>query len=136
VTNGPVNPFVMKVLVLSGSMGAGKSTVMGEATELLKAHGILHGVAELDCLSAGHDVESAQDDLMLRNQASVWEQAAGPSRVGRGLPAKSRPDLYQLGPPPRPAAAAPGRRRARPPPRPRRCLGRLSQGWLDRLWQP
>jgi gluconate kinase len=73
----------MKVLVLSGSMGAGKSTVMGEASELLKAHGILHGVAELDCLSAGHYVESAQDDLMLRNLASVWANyaAAGADRL-------------------------------------------------------
>ena len=66
----------MKVLVLSGSMGAGKSTVMAEASLLLEAHGVLHGAADLDELAFGHYVQVAPDEMMLRNLVSVWRNYA------------------------------------------------------------
>src|SRR5690349_23304571 len=41
------------VLVISGSMGAGKTTVLGEASDLLAASGIEHAAIDLDTLSIG-----------------------------------------------------------------------------------
>jgi gluconate kinase len=66
----------MKVLVLSGSMGAGKTTVMAEASKQLKAHGVLHGAADLDHFANGHYAPTEPDELMLRNLASVWANYA------------------------------------------------------------
>jgi gluconate kinase len=52
-------------------MGAGKSTVMAEASVQLTTHGVLHGAADLDEFAFGHYVQ-APDELMLRNLVSVW----------------------------------------------------------------
>ena len=73
----------VKLLVVSGSMGAGKSTVLGEASDLLRAANVRHAALDLDHLSQGHYVEAVQDELMLRNLAAVWNNyaAAGVSRA-------------------------------------------------------
>ena len=39
-----------RVLVISGSMGAGKTTVMGEASDILSARGVAHAAFDLDAL--------------------------------------------------------------------------------------
>lgn len=78
----PVSDDV-KVLVLSGSMGAGKSTVLGAASELLERARIRHAALDLDELSQGHYLETVPDELMLRNLAAVWNNyaAAGARRA-------------------------------------------------------
>lgn len=38
----------VEVLVISGSMGAGKTTVLGQAQDLLKEAGVEHGAIDLD----------------------------------------------------------------------------------------
>src|SRR5205085_2115449 len=69
----------ISVLVISGSMGAGKTTVLGEASDLLAAAGIAHAAIDVDGLSLGHFSE----DLTARNLAAVWRNfaAAGITRL-------------------------------------------------------
>ena len=73
----------LKVLVISGSMGSGKTTVLGEASDLLRAAEILHAAINLDCLALGHLPAAAADDLLIRNLAAVWNNyaAAGITRL-------------------------------------------------------
>ena len=65
-----------KVIVITGSMGAGKTTVMAEASDLLAAAGVNHAAIDLDGLGIGHIPEGAWPDLAYRNLASVWENFA------------------------------------------------------------
>lgn len=73
----------VKVLVISGSMGAGKTTVLGVASGLLGAAGVRHAALDLDDLSQGHYEQTGPDELMLRNLAIVWNNyaEAGASRA-------------------------------------------------------
>ena len=67
------------MLVISGSMGAGKTTVLGEASDLLAARGVVHAAIDLDALSLGHFA----GDLAAPNLAAVWSNyaAAGITRL-------------------------------------------------------
>ena len=65
-----------RVIVISGSMGAGKTTVMAEASDLLAAAGIVHAAIDLDGLGIGHVPEGAWPDLAYANLASVWQNFA------------------------------------------------------------
>jgi hypothetical protein len=87
------------VLVLSGSMGAGKTTVLGEASDLLLAAGVPHAAIDLDALSIGH----FPGDLSMRNLAAVWSNyaAVGMTRL---LLADADPDRARI------AQAVPGAR--------------------------
>jgi hypothetical protein len=71
------------VLVISGSMGSGKTTVMAEASDLLTAANILHAAIDLDSLGLGHLPPAISHDLAIRNLAAVWSNfaAAGLSRL-------------------------------------------------------
>ena len=44
----------IKVLVISGSMGSGKTTVLAEASDLLAAADIPHAAIDLDALALAH----------------------------------------------------------------------------------
>jgi len=71
------------VLVITGTMGSGKTTMLGEASDLLTARGMAHAAVDLDTLGMGHLVEDAWADLPYRNLASVWQNyaAAGATRL-------------------------------------------------------
>jgi gluconate kinase len=73
----------VKVLVISGSMGAGKTTVLGEASTVLRKADVRHAAIDLDHLSEGHYVESYRDEVMLRNLTAMWANyaAAGATRA-------------------------------------------------------
>jgi len=64
-------------------MGSGKTTILGETSDLLTAHGIGHAAIDLDTLGIGHLPERAWADLSYRNLASVWQNyvAAGATRL-------------------------------------------------------
>jgi thymidine kinase len=47
-----------KVIVISGSMGSGKSTVLAEASDLLAARGVVHAAAGVTRLLLAEAVES------------------------------------------------------------------------------
>ena len=71
------------VLVITGTMGSGKTTMLGEASDLLTAQGVRHAAVDLDTLAVGHLTEHAWVDLPYRNLRSVWQNyaAAGATRL-------------------------------------------------------
>ena len=66
----------VRVIVISGSMGSGKTSVMAEASDLLAAAGVIHAAIDLDALGIGHVPEGAWPDLAYRNLAAVWQNYA------------------------------------------------------------
>jgi ABC-type lipoprotein export system ATPase subunit len=64
------------VIVISGSMGSGKTTVLGEASDLLIARNTVHAAIDFDFLAIVHPPEGAPDDVRYRNLASVWQNYA------------------------------------------------------------
>jgi hypothetical protein len=59
------------VLIISGSMGAGKTTVLAEASDILCAASVEHAAIDLDALTIGHLPPHATS-LFERNLAAVW----------------------------------------------------------------
>ena len=62
------------VLIVSGSLGSGKTTVMSEASDLLCAAGVDHAAIDLDALTVGHLLHAAS--LTRRNLAAIWHNYA------------------------------------------------------------
>jgi Ni2+-binding GTPase involved in maturation of urease and hydrogenase len=61
------------VLVISGSMGAGKTTVLGQAHDLLIEAGVEHGAIDLDCLTQMYPPQlNHRNELMFQSLAAVW----------------------------------------------------------------
>jgi predicted kinase len=83
---------IVDVLILSGSMGSGKTTVLGEISDLLKAARVPHAAIDLDWLAEGWLPGAAAADLMYRNLTSVWTNfaSAGVSRAVIAEPIDSR----------------------------------------------
>lgn len=75
--------MAVHVIVISGSMGSGKTTVMAEASDLLTASGIVHAAIDLDALGVGHLTDDTWNDLTYRNLASLWANycVAGVTRL-------------------------------------------------------
>lgn len=73
---------IVNVLVISGSMGSGKTTVMGEISDLLTAGDICHAAIELDTLALGH-LPAGAEHLQSANLAAMWQRfaALGVSRL-------------------------------------------------------
>src|SRR5688572_8661223 len=67
----------IQVIVITGAMGAGKTTVMAEASDILAAAGIVHAAVDMDTLGIAHVPDGAALDLASRNLASVWRNYAG-----------------------------------------------------------
>ena len=89
----------IRALVISGSMGAGKTTVLGEASDLLAARGIAHAALDLDALGVVGVDEAVARDLTLRNLTAVWENyaRAGVERILIAEALESRTDRERLG---------------------------------------
>jgi hypothetical protein len=68
--------MVVNVIVITGSMGSGKTSVMAEASDLLAAAGVNHAAIDLDALGIGHIPEGAWPDLAYQNLASIWDNYA------------------------------------------------------------
>src|ERR1700730_7905250 len=96
----------VNVLVISGSMGAGKTTVLGEASDILTLSGIAHAAVDLDALGMVSLPGGALNDLAFRNLAAVWENyaSAGVRRLLIACAVESRAELDQI------RAAVPGSR--------------------------
>lgn len=68
-------PERVPVLLISGSMGAGKTTVMGEIADLLIEAQVSHATLDFDCLWEAHPHppdDPSGSRLAFRNLASVW----------------------------------------------------------------
>lgn len=65
------------LLIITGTMGSGKSTVLGEASDILAQRNIAHAAIDLDALGLAHLPSAARNDgVMYRNLQSVCENYA------------------------------------------------------------
>ena len=90
--------MMSKVIVISGSMGSGKTTVLAEASDLLAARGVVHAAIDLDALGIAHVPGGERIDLIHRNLASIWENyaAAGVTRLLLAEAVESRAELDRI----------------------------------------
>ena len=65
----------VRVLILTGSMGAGKNSAAAEISDLLAARRVPHAVIDLDALKNGYLAQPAPD-LAFRNLGDVWRNYA------------------------------------------------------------
>jgi predicted kinase len=92
----PKNLSADALLIITGSMGSGKTTVMFEAADLLAARNIPHAAIDLDALGTAHLPTRVQDHgLMYLNLRSVWENyaEAGLKRLLLARAIESREEL-------------------------------------------
>jgi adenylylsulfate kinase-like enzyme len=87
-----------RVIVITGSMGAGKTTTMAEASDLLDERGIPHAAIDFDALGLAHMAGQARNDLMFRNRDAVCANyaAAGIDRFVIAAAVESRADLDRI----------------------------------------
>jgi hypothetical protein len=85
------------VLVVSGSMGAGKTTMLGELSDLLTAERVAHAAIDLDWLGLVY-VANPPADLAFRNLAAVWPNyaALGVERLLLALAVESASEVEQI----------------------------------------
>lgn len=85
------------MLVISGSMGSGKTTVLAEASDILTAR-VVHAAIDLDALGIARLPDRAPADLSYRNLASVWGNyaAAGVNRLLIALAVEDRAVLDRV----------------------------------------
>ncbi|SRR6266536_3228015 len=61
------------LLIITGSMGSGKTAVLAEASDILALHGIPHAAIDLDMLGMARLPAAAENsDVMYRNLKTVW----------------------------------------------------------------
>ena len=84
------------LLIISGTMGAGKTTVLGEASDILALRCITHAAIDLDALGLAHLPSTASNDgVMYRNLQSVCKNYASLG-VTRLLLARAIEDRAEL----------------------------------------
>ncbi len=91
------------VLLITGPVGVGKSSVLSEMEDLLQAAGVRFAAVELDALSYCHppapDDDRVRSKLTFRNLAALWRnfRAAGAERliVSRVLEARREVASYR-----------------------------------------
>jgi hypothetical protein len=84
------------LLIITGTMGAGKTTVLGEASDMLALRGLVHAAIDLDALGLAHiPPATGNDGVMYRNLQSVSENYASLG-VKRLLLARALEDRAEL----------------------------------------
>ena len=84
------------MLVVSGSMGSGKTTVLSELSDLLEEADMAHAAVDLDTFSIMHPRRGEQGErLMYDNLAATWPnyRALGAERLIVACALESRSDL-------------------------------------------
>ena len=88
--------FTESVLIITGSMGAGKTSVLAEASDILALDHIAHAAIDLDALGLAHLPSAAGNDgVMYRNLQSVCKNYASLG-VTRLLLARAMEDRAEL----------------------------------------
>jgi hypothetical protein len=65
------------LLIITGGMGAGKTSVLGEASDILSLHHVAHAAIDVDALGlARFDGATSNDEVMYRNLRSVCNNYA------------------------------------------------------------
>jgi hypothetical protein len=85
----------MILLIITGTMGSGKTSVLAEASDILRLHQIPHAQIDLDALGGAYIPGHPHDDTMYENLASVSQNYArlGLSRFLIARAIESRGDL-------------------------------------------
>jgi hypothetical protein len=84
------------LLIITGTMGAGKTTVLGEASDILAQRRIVHAAIDLDALGLAHLPSAAPSDgVMYDNLRSICRNFAALG-VQRFLVARAIEDIAQL----------------------------------------
>ena len=88
----------VQVIVISGSMGSGKTTVLGEASDILSARGVVHAAIDLDAVASALLPDLISTDLVYRNLASVWTNyaSAGVTKLLLAEAVENRDELERL----------------------------------------
>ena len=89
----------VKVIVISGSMGSGKTTVLGEASDILSERRVVHAIVDLDAIGTVLLLpDDASQDLSIRNLQAVVANftAAGVTRLLLAAAVESRDHLQAL----------------------------------------
>jgi predicted kinase len=88
----------VQVILITGTMGSGKTTVLGEASDILSAHGIMHAAIDLDGLAVWYAPTTALRDVAYRNLSSVWRNyaAGGMTRLLLAAAIESREELSRI----------------------------------------
>ncbi|HEY2857017.1 MAG TPA: hypothetical protein VGJ21_01210 [Terracidiphilus sp.] len=91
-------PSPVSLLVITGTMGVGKSAVLAEASDLLAMGGIVHAAIDLDAFGLAHlSAPAVNDDAMYANLRSVCSNFAqrGVSRfvVARAVENRSEVEI-------------------------------------------
>jgi hypothetical protein len=87
-----------KVIVISGSMGCGKTTVLGEASDVLTSQGTAHAAIDLDAIATPLLAPEAATDIAVRSLGAIYRNvtATGISRVLLAAAVETRADLGRL----------------------------------------
>ena len=89
---------IVPMLIISGSLGSGKATVLSEVSDLLVEADVAHAAIDLDWLTIMHPKqEQYGQQLMFANLASVWPvyAAAGAGRLVVARVVEDRSDLQK-----------------------------------------
>ena len=88
--------FTESLLIITGSMGAGKTAVLAEASDILAQRQIVHAAIDLDALGLAHlPFPAFSDDVMYDNLRSICRNY-GSVGVQRFLLARAIEDEAQL----------------------------------------
>ncbi|HEY2914417.1 MAG TPA: hypothetical protein VGK21_13725 [Candidatus Angelobacter sp.] len=91
-----MEPFTESLLIITGSMGSGKTSVLAEASDILALRHIVHAAIDLDAIGLAHlPSASGNDGVMYRNLQSVCENYASLG-VTRLLLARAVEDRAEL----------------------------------------
>jgi hypothetical protein len=87
-----------QVILISGTMGSGKTTVLAEASDILSSKGVVHAAIDLDTLGIAHLPSGVRDDVILRNLISLCAnyRAAGVTRLLLAEALESAEDLQRV----------------------------------------
>jgi len=84
------------LLIITGTMGAGKTSILGEASDILALRHIAHAAIDLDALGLAYLPSTASNDgVMYRNLQSICENYASIG-VTRVLVARAIEDRAEL----------------------------------------
>src|ERR1700733_8729854 len=88
------------LLIVTGAMGVGKTSVLGEASDILKFHRIAHAAIDVDALGLAYlPTASENNEMMYSNLRSVCANYAslGVTRflLARALESRAELDLYR-----------------------------------------
>lgn len=88
----------VNVIIITGSMGCGKTTVLGEASDILSACGVVHAAIDLDGIASALLPDETSTDLVYRNLASVWTNyaEAGVTRLLLAEAVENRGELERI----------------------------------------